>query len=90
MHESFESMIRNQKETLATVNGEVEHDSLKHLKEDKRLKNRLRKTSLHNILMWFDAIESTSVNGREKIRWRTEETKRDKLFLEKLGVKPRG
>lgn len=90
MHESFESMVRNQKETLATVNGEAEHDSLEHLKEEKRLKNWLRKTSLHNILMWFDAIESTRVNGNKTVHWRTKETKRDKLFLEKLGVKPRG
>lgn len=43
------------------------------LKEEKQLKNWIRKTSMYNILSWFDAIE---------------ETKRDMLFVERLGIKP--
>ena len=88
MHESFESMLRNLRDTLAIPNGDIEHDTSEKLKEEKQLKNWIRKTSMHNILSWFDAIEETSVSGKKK--WRTEATKRDRLFVEKLGIQPRG
>lgn len=87
MHESFESMLRSLRDTLAIPNGDMEHDTNEKLKEEKQLKNWIRKTSLHNILSWFDAVEETSVNGK---KWRTESTKRDRLFVEKLGIRPRG
>ena len=87
MHESFASMLRVQKDTLAVVNGDAEHDSKENLQQEKALKNWLRKTSMNGILNWFDAIQRTDVEGR---RWKTEMSKRDRLFLEKLGVKPRG
>ena len=88
MHESFETMLRNLRDTLAIPTGDIEHDTSEKLKEEKRLKNWIRKTSMHNILSWFDAIEEMSVSGRKK--WRTEVTKRDRLFINKLGIKPRG
>ena len=87
MHESFVSMLRVQKDTLAIVNGDVEHDSRGNLLQEKALKNWLRKTSMNGILNWFDAIQRTDVEGRH---WKTEMSQRDRLFLEKLGVKPRG
>lgn len=43
---------------------------------------------MHNILSWFDAIEETKAPGKKKNGWRTEETKRDMLFVERLGIKP--
>lgn len=89
MHESFESMLRNLRETLAIVNGDAEHDKTENLQLEKQLKNWIRKTSLHNILAWFDAIEQTTFAGQKNIAWRTEETKRDQLFIEKLDIKPR-
>ena len=88
MHESFESMLRNLRDTLAIPNGDVEHDTSEKLKEEKQLKNWIRKTSMHNILSWFDAVEETRIAGKKS--WRTETTKRDNLFVEKLGIKPRG
>ena len=90
MHESFASMLRNLRDTLAIPNGDVKHDTGEKLKEEKQLKNWIRKTSMHNILSWFDAIEETKVSGKKKSGWRTEETKRDMLFVEKLGIKLRG
>ncbi len=87
LHESFASMLRVQKDTLAIANGDAEHDSRENLHLEKTLKNWLRKTSMNGILNWFDAIQRTDVEGRH---WKTEMSKRDRLFLEKLGVKPRG
>ncbi len=89
MHESFASMIRNLTETLAIPNGDVEHDKTEVLKEEKNLKNWLRKTSLHNILTWFDATEMVRVYGGKPQQWRTENTKRDRLFVQRLGIKQR-
>lgn len=53
MHESFASMLRNLRDTLAIPNGDVKHDTGEKLKEEKQLKNWIRKTSMHNILSWF-------------------------------------
>ena len=87
MHESFASMLRVQKDTLAIADGDAEHDSRENLQLEKTLKNWLRKTSMNGVLNWFDAIQRTDVEGRH---WKTEMSKRDKLFLEKLGIQPRG
>lgn len=89
MHESFASMLRNLRKTLAIPNGDVKHDTGEKLKEEKQLKNWIRKTSMHSILSWFDAKEETKVSNKKRGRWRTEETKRDMLFVKKLGIKPR-
>ena len=46
--------------------------------------------SISKILAWFDAVQETTVKtnvGRK--RWQTEIIKRDRLFLEKLGVIPK-
>ena len=88
MHESFETMLRSLRDTLAIPNGDVEHDTSEKLKEEKQLKNWIRKISMYNILSWFDAVEEVRVSGKRK--WRTETTKRDKMFVEKLGINPRG
>ena len=87
MHESFASMLRVQKDTLAIANGDAEHDTQENLNLEKALKNWLRKTSMNGILQWFDAIQRTDVEGKH---WTTEMSKRDRLFMEKLGIKPRG
>lgn len=87
LHESFACMLRVQKETLAIPNGNMEHDNRDNMNQEKALKNWLRKTSMSGILQWFDAIQTTDAEGK---RWKTEMSKQDRLFLEKLGVKPRG
>ena len=87
MHESFESMLRVLKDTLAAPNGDADHDTQENLKQEKALKNWLRKTSLHEILQWYDAIYEIRVEGKH---WKTEMSRRDRLFLQKLGIKSRG
>ena len=87
MYESFASMLRTQKESLAIANGDMDHDNRHNMEQEKALKNWLRKISMYGILQWFDAIQRTEVEGKH---WKTEMSKRDQLFLEKLGVKPRG
>ena len=88
MHESFEAKVKSVNRTLAVTNGEAEHDKSATLKLEKQLSNWISKNSLHNILNWFDAIETktvTEVNGKH-YTWKTETTKRDEMFLEKLGI----
>jgi hypothetical protein len=75
------------KETLAIANGDMDHDNRDNMNQEKALKNWLRKTSMNGILQWFDAIQRTDVDGKH---WKTEMSKRDRLFLDKLGVKLRG
>ena len=88
LHESFESRIRFLKDTLAKPNGDAEHDKEASLKIEKQLYNWLFKNSLFDILHWFDAIVTTTVeHDNQKTTWITETTQRDKLFLEKIGIK---
>ena len=86
MHESFATMLRTQKDSLGVPNGDAEHDTSENLKQENQLKNWLNKTSMNGILQWFDAVEQITA---VKKTWRTETTKRDRLFLDKLGMKPR-
>ena len=44
MHESFASMLRTQKESLAIANGDMDHDNRHNMEQEKALKNWLRKT----------------------------------------------
>ena len=90
MHESFATMLRTQRDSLGVPNGDAEHDTNENLKLENQLKNWINKTSMNGILQWFDAIEKITADGATKRTWRTETTKRDRLFLDKLGVKPRG
>lgn len=88
LHESFESMLRYQKKTLAILTGDKEHDDQENLKKEKNLLNWLRKNSMYDVLQWFDAIEKTTVTEDGKTSaWTTELTCRDQMFLEKLGIK---
>ena len=90
MHESFATMLRTQRDSLGVPNGDAEHDTNENLKLENQLKNWLNKTSMNGILQWFDAIEKITADGAIKKTWRTETTKRDRLFLDRLGIKPRG
>lgn len=84
MHESFESMVRVLKDTLAIPNGDAKHDTQENLRREKELKNWLRKTSLHEVLNWYDTVTETCI-GRS--HWKTEMSKRDILFLQKMDIK---
>ena len=90
MHESFATMLRTQRDILGVPNGDAEHDTNDNLRQEIQLKNWINKTSMNGILQWFDAIERITADTTVKKTWRTETTKRDRMFLDKLGIKPRG
>ena len=80
--------ISAMKEILGKENGDPKHDLKEILEAEKRLLSWLENKSLHQILLWFDAIESTTVRHNGKVHsWTTEMTTRDRLFLEKLGMR---
>ena len=57
------------------------------MKLEKSLKNWIKGCSTVDIFDWFDCIETTEIKTESgKFRWTTESIKRDKLFLERLGV----
>lgn len=80
--------ISAMKGSLGKENGDPKHDLKETLKAEKRLLSWLENKSLHQILLWFDAIETTRVRHNGKVHsWTTEITTRDRLFLEKLGMR---
>ena len=87
MRESMCAKIRFLKDTLAKPNGEAEHDRADPLKLERQLYNWLYKNAVHDILHWFDAVMTTEIeDGNETIIWQTETSKRDRLFIEKIGI----
>ena len=76
------------KEFLGVKNGDPEHDTATNLSLEKKLKGWLEKTPIYLILQWFDTIEGVNISSKLiSKRWTTEITLRDKMFLEKIGVK---
>ena len=89
MHDSFESRINKLKSTLALPDGNIEHDTTEILKTESKLKSFLYRNSLHDVLHWFDAIVTREYYEKDSdTKWETltETTKRDKLFLNLLGI----
>ena len=88
MHEIFESKVNYMKTTLALPTGDAKHDNAYTFKQERELKKWVEKTSLHNILEWFDAVETVTLdsNNDTALEWTTSTSKRDQLFLEKLGM----
>lgn len=85
--EYFAGMIKELKETLGCPNGDEQHDKKAVLAAEKKLRSWLENTSLHQVLQWFDVVETTDVSVKQRQRrWSSEMTARDQLFLEKLGV----
>ena len=67
---------------------EKEGMTKEQLNLEKSLKGWLNERSTVDIFDWFDCIETTVVETEAgKFRWSTESVKRDKLFLERLGMK---
>ena len=80
--------LTEMKSSLGQPNGDSKHDLEENIKHEKKLRSWLENKSLHQILLWFDCIETTKARRNGKIHsWTTELTIRDKLFLEKLGMK---
>jgi hypothetical protein len=79
--------IGQMKVELGKKTGDPKHDTIENLKLEISLKKWLTNTSFSNTLRWFDAYETTSVSTMvANRRWNSETTKRDRLFLEKLGM----
>ena len=88
---SYEDYLRfnigQMKAELGKKTGDPKHDTKENLKLEISLKKWLTSSSFSNILRWFDAYETTKVSTRvSNYRWNSETTKRDRLFLEKLGM----
>jgi len=72
---------------LGKKTGDPKHDTKENLALELSLKKWLVDTSFSNILRWFDAYETTTVSTTvANRRWNSETTKRDRLFLDKLGM----
>lgn len=77
------SRINQLKDTLGKDEGLTKEQK----KEEDGLKRWLEQHSLGQILDWFDCVEETTVETKAgKARWSSGSTKRDRLFLSKLGV----
>lgn len=80
-------MVGKMKAELGKKTGDLGHDTKEVLTLELSLKKWLTDTSFSNILRWFDAYETTEVSTTvANRRWNSETTKRDRLFLEKLGM----
>jgi len=89
MHEAFETKVNYLKSTLGIPTGDRDHDKIVELDTERELSHWLQKTSLQNILGHFDAVEYVYLKNKDKNRevdWKTSQSKRDLLFLEKLEL----
>lgn len=87
-YEYYSEAIRKMKKSLGVPNGNHDHDLKQNLDLEKRLKSWLCNTPIYLQLQWFDAIEGVEISSvLLSKRWTTEITKRDNMFLEKLGLK---
>jgi transposase len=86
-HEYLSEEIRKMKLTLGVSNGDPLHDTKKVMDLEKKLKRWLDDSSIHTVLQWFDTVEGVRVSSKlAKKRWTMEITRRDRLFLDKLGI----
>jgi len=87
-YEYLSNEIRNMKKPLGVKNGDPEHDAAANLALERKLKAWLDDSPIYLVLQWFDTVEGVKVSSKlASKRWTTEVTSRDKLFLDKLGVK---
>ena len=86
-YEYLNEELRRLKETLGVETVDPKHDKKENIKNELSLKSWIKNTPLYLQLQWFDAVENVNVSVKLKNRrWTTEITKRDALYLEKLGV----
>ena len=84
---SFEIEIKNLKQRLAVPTGNASHDTSATYKLERKVRNWLNKTSLVNILKWFDAIKKVNCTlGDSTYQWVSEYLDRDKVVLKALGL----
>lgn len=84
---SYEDYLRFQIGKMKENLGQETNKPKEVQKMELSLKKWLEDTSFSNILRWFDAYETTEVSTTvANRRWNSEITKRDHMFLEKLGM----
>lgn len=84
---SFEAEIKNLMNRLAVPTGNSLHDTSNVYKQERKVCNWLLKTSLVNILKWFDAIKKVDCSyGGNSYEWIGEYLERDKIVLRGLGM----
>jgi hypothetical protein len=86
-YEFLNEKVRSIKPNLGENNDESEQKSKERIKLEKRLKIWLENTPVYLQLQWFDVIEGVEISSKLKtVRWSTETTARDDLYLENLGM----
>ena len=86
-YEFLSEEVRKMKKSLGKVSDETDQKTKQQLDLEKKLNAWLDNTPIYLQLQWFDVIEGVNISSKLKsIRWATETTSRDKMFLEKLGV----
>ncbi len=86
-YEFYSEQLRKIKEKLGKPNGEPAHDLKESLALEDKLKTWLNNTPIYLTLQWFDTVEEVKVSTKLlSKRWTTTITKRDRLFLDKLGI----
>lgn len=87
-YEYLSEAVRKMKLSLGVPNGDHDHDLKQNLDLEKKLKSWLDNTPIYLQLQWFDVIEGVEISSAlQSKRWTTEMTKRDKMYVEKLGLK---
>jgi transposase len=88
-YEFLSEQIRNIKLELGKTADQFEssNKSKQQIKLEKKLKSWLENMPIYLQLQWFDVIEGVEISSKLKsVRWATETTVRDNLYLEKLGM----
>ena len=89
LHETFELRVQKMRRSLAQLTGDSSHDTPEILDVERQLLSFLQKTSLHDQLHWFDALVTREyMEAGSETPWviKTETTKRDRMYLEMLGI----
>ena len=90
LYQHTENEILRVKNSLLEKNDVHSEFRVKKITDDeKKLLNWLDSRSIVRILNWFDAYDRVDISIKLRLkRWSTSNTKRDRMFLEKLGVIP--
>ena len=79
--------VRKFKSVLGIECDGASRKTKKQIDLERKLKCWLNDTPLYLQLQWFDVIEGVEISSKLKsVRWATETTARDRLYLEKLGM----
>lgn len=89
-YEYLSEKVRNIKQDLGINHDSSDQKLKQQIKLEKKLKSWLDNTPIYLQLQWFDVIEGVKISSKLKsMRWSTETTAMDKLYLEKLGCSTR-